>query len=99
MDFDSLLYKGEFKGPYTYERYMGRVKIKEAPSNVYSKELIDKKDQVFKQKGNQVFGRDQVLKLMEVAKSSEDFFKIQKRFILDVLRDHLHEVKRVHEVF
>ena len=30
-----------FEGPYSYERYMGRVKIKEAPADIVSKKLHD----------------------------------------------------------
>lgn len=36
---------------------------------------------------------------MNVASTSEDFFKNHRRDILKVLRDHLHEVKRVKEIF
>jgi len=36
---------------------------------------------------------------MNVASTSEEFFKNHRRDILKVLRDHLHEVKRVKELF
>ena len=41
LAFDRLLYSKDFDAPYNYERYMGRIKVKEAPSDVLSKGLID----------------------------------------------------------
>lgn len=31
LNFDRLLYNKEFEACYSYERYMGRIKVKEAP--------------------------------------------------------------------
>lgn len=39
------------------------------------------------------------MRRMNVASTSEEFFKNHRRDILKVLRDHLHEVKRVKELF
>ena len=84
----------EFEGPYSYERYMGRIKVKEAPSDVVSKDLVDKET-----KGDTVFTKDVVNRKMQLATPGEEFFKKQKREILKVLTNHLHEVKRAREVF
>ena len=46
-----------------------------------------------------MFQKDIVLRKMNVASTSEEFFKNHRYEILKVLRDHLHEVKRVREVF
>jgi hypothetical protein len=95
LSFDKLLYPTkEFEGPYSYERYMGRIKVKEAPPDVVSKDLVDKE-----QPSDTVFAKDVVSRKMNLAHPQEDFFKKQKRDILKVLTGHLQEVKRAREVF
>jgi len=96
LSFDRLLYPKDkdFEASYSYERYMGRIKVKEAPLEVESKGLIDHESPV-----DNVFLNDNVPRKMRVASESEEFFRMQKREIMKVLRDHLHEVKRVREVF
>jgi len=89
-----MLYSKDFEASYSYERYMGRIKVKEAPSDVVSKGLIDQESPV-----DIVFQKDIVLRKMNVASTSEEFFKKHRRDILKVLRDHLHEVKRVRELY
>lgn len=71
LDFDRLLYNKEFDAPYNYERYMGRIKVKEAPSDVLSKDLIDKQSTV-----DNVFQKDNVSRKMEVASMKETCFKL-----------------------
>ena len=73
---------------------MGRIKVKEAPSDVVSKDLVDKDQQ-----NDTVFSKDVVNRKMSLAHPGEDFFKKQKRDILKVLTNHLHEAKRAREVF
>ena len=41
LNFDRMLYTKEFEASYSYERYMGRIKVKPAPQDVVSKGLID----------------------------------------------------------
>ena len=41
LNFDRMLYNKVFEASYSYERYMGRIKVKEAPSDVISKGLVD----------------------------------------------------------
>lgn len=94
LNFDRMLYSKDFEASYSYERYMGRIKVKEAPSDVVSKGLIDQESPV-----DIVFQKDIVLRKMNVASTSEEFFKKHRRDILKVLRDHLHEVKRVRELY
>ena len=73
---------------------MGRIKVKEAPSDVVSKDLVDKEQQT-----DTVFSRDVVQRKMNLAHPQEDFFKKQKKDMLKVLAGHLQEVKRAREVF
>jgi len=94
LDFDRMLFNKEFEAPFSYERYMGRIKVKEAPTDVLSKGLIDQETTV-----DNVFQKDCVPRKIEVASMKEEFFKKHRRDILKVLRDHLHEVKRVKELY
>jgi hypothetical protein len=42
IDYDKILYsQKEFKSPHSYEKYMGRIKLRTAPSEVQSKPLKD----------------------------------------------------------
>lgn len=41
LNFDRMLYNKDFEASYCYEQYMGRIKVKEAPSDVASKNLTD----------------------------------------------------------
>ena len=94
LNFDKMLYSKDFEASYSYERYMGRIKVKEAPADVGRKQLVDQESPP-----DTVFQRDAVDRTMKVASTSEEFFKRHRRDILKVLREHLHEVKRVRELF
>jgi len=99
LDFDQLLYSGKCEGPFAYERYMGRIKCKESPADIVSKDLFDQKHPMFKQQATSVFSRDSINKFIQVASPSEDFFRHHKNVILGVLREHLREVKRITEIY
>ena len=94
-----MLYKGDFKGPYSYERYMGRIKIRLPPPNIKNRELIDRKKPSNAKADASLFAQKTVWRNISVANSQEDFFHYHKTKVLNVLRDHLDEVKRVKEVF
>ena len=94
LDFDNLLYSQKFEAPYNYERYMGRIKVKEAPADVNQKGLIDHESTV-----DNVFLKDTVYRKMQVAGMDEKFFKNHLSGILKVFRDHLEEKNRVRELF
>ena len=69
LDFDRMLFNKEFEAPYSYERYMGRIKVKEAPSDVLSKGLVDQDSTV-----DNVFKKDFVPRKMEVASMQKEQF-------------------------
>ena len=94
LNFDKMLYNKEFEQSYFYERYMGRIKVKEAANDVISKGLVDHESPV-----DIVFQKDHVMRKMNVANVKEDFFRSKRDELMKVLREHLHEVKRVREIF
>lgn len=73
---------------------MGRIKVKDAPSDVVSKGLIDSESPV-----DIVFQKDIVHRSLAVATMGEEFFKINCRGIKKIIAEHLDEVKRVKELF
>ena len=95
MNLDKLLYDDEGEGPGCYERLLGRIMEKEVAADIVSKNLVSDGDY----SDTPLFARETVLRHMQVALPTEDFFKFHKRKILNVLRKHLREVKRVAEVF
>ena len=48
LNFDKMLYPKDkdFEASYSYERYMGRIKVEEAKQNIDEKELIDNESPV-----------------------------------------------------
>ena len=107
VNFDRMLYNKEFfEASFSYERYMGRIKLKELPNEILQKSIIDpdSPEEI-------VFLRDHVKRRLNVATTKDDletrrdknapesFYKNQKRAVLGVLREHLHELQRVREVF
>ena len=74
LNFDSMLYSKEFEASYSYERYMGRIKVKDAQSDVVSKGLVDHENPA-----EIVFQKDIVLRRMNVASKDEGFFKEHKK--------------------
>lgn len=96
LNFDKMLYPKDkdFEACYSYERYMGRIKVEEAKQNIDEKELIDHESPV-----DNVFLVDKVPRKMQVAKENEEFFKKKRKEISTVLRDHLYESKRVKEIY
>jgi len=45
LNYDRLLYNKEFEASYFYEKYMGRIKVKEAPTEEISKNIVDGESQ------------------------------------------------------
>ena len=64
-----MLYNKDFEASYSYERYMGRIKVKEAPADVISKSLVDHESSV-----DIVFAKDSVMRKINVASMEEEFF-------------------------
>ena len=94
LDFDKMLYNNVFESPFAYEKYMGRIKLKES-NDLQVKSLIPEGHQ-----GESVFAQDFVRHYLDdVAKTSEVYFQTNKDIILGTLRDHLRETKRVYELY
>ena len=68
LNFDRMLYsKDVFEASYSYERYVGRVKLKEAPADVTWKGLVDHESPV-----EIVFKKDKINRKMDVANTVEE---------------------------
>jgi len=95
LDFDKILYTEEFDNPFAYEKYMGRIKIEEALHQTNEKRIAPSD----LEEGETLFAMESVKRAMEVAHVKEDFFKTKRDKIMNTLRDHLRETKRVHELY
>ena len=77
-----------------YESYMERIKLQTSDESVKYKTLVDENDI-----HNTVFTQDKVYPELKVASTNDDFFRNHLKSVINVLRDHLTEVKRVKEIF
>ena len=89
-----MLYSGPLSDPFGYEKYMGRIKVEEA-IHLSEKRLIpfDTNEQ------ESLFAMESVKRQFDVAHVSETFFKKKRDKIMTILRDHLRETKRIHELY
>jgi hypothetical protein len=95
IDFDKLFYKEKFNNPFAYEKFMGRIKIEE--SNIHFEKRIVPLDA---DESEVLFSKTSVKKAMDIAHVREEkFFKERRDIILETLRDHLRETKRVYELY
>lgn len=62
IDFDKIMYNGLFENPLAYEKYMGRIKVKEVPGEVVVKNIVPEN-----QVSDCVFLKDQVKRNFNVA--------------------------------
>ena len=66
MDFDKILYNAQFESPFAYEKYMGRIKVKEVAGEIVIKKL-NSQDKF----GESVFSKNTVKRNLDVAYISE----------------------------
>ena len=89
-----MLYSGNFDNPFGYEKYMGRIKVEEAI------DLAEKRLLPFEHnEGETLFTKESVKRQFNVAHAKEGFFKTKRDKIMNILRDHLRETKRIHELY
>lgn len=85
VDFDSVMYPSDaFKSGQEYSRFLGRVKLVRSSAA----EVTEKPYRSQQVKRNQV-----------VASLDEPVYQNQLTAVLQVFKDHLHETKKVKEIF
>lgn len=97
IKFDEILYKPnkEFDNPFAYEKYMGRIRVEEV-NHLFEKRIVP----ADADPSEVLFARTTVKKAMDIAHVKEDrFFREKRDLILNTLRDHLREVKRIYELY
>ena len=71
LDFDKILYTSDFDNPFSYEKYMGRIRIEEAIHHTGEKRIVP----MDLEEGEKLFAMDSVKRAFDVAHVKEDFFK------------------------